>query len=151
MRKFILLFFITKVCFPLVAQEKPDWLKTPVDLQVSALKFEQALQVIENRFDIHFSYNPLHIPVAEAVSLQWHQVPLGVAFDSLFSPYGLQYQCRGRHVIITPNAPAEAAARAVYILRGQVLSKPGAEPVPLAHIYIKQDLVGVVSNYEGYF
>ncbi|MDX2303533.1 MAG: STN and carboxypeptidase regulatory-like domain-containing protein [Microscillaceae bacterium] len=151
MKKLTFIFLCSLTSTFVQAQNQENILLIPITIQSSNQTIEQILRKISSAYDIHFSYNPEFIPIRQKVRLQLKQTPLEKALDSLFYGIPVRYEVLNRYLILSEESTNGKDKLESTLLTGRILSRSDSLPLPLVHVYFEKNLIGVVSDYEGYF
>ena len=104
MRNFLVLFALWQALY--ASAQQADLL-LPVSVHYDRIQLKHALNDLQRRYDVQFSYSSDHIPVAQKVSVHRERTPLGQVLDDLFAGTKVVYAPIGKQIVlkIDPGKP----------------------------------------------
>ncbi|MEM9985088.1 MAG: carboxypeptidase-like regulatory domain-containing protein, partial [Bacteroidota bacterium] len=118
---------------------------------------ESALQEIEQRTDIRFSYNPQDFSSGHRVSLPRAEQTLGSTLDRWLQGRSLGYKAIGGQVVIYTIQGSDNAGNSPFNkpnfnrLSGYVVDETSGERLPYAKVWDARSGRGAVANAYGFF
>ena len=137
----ILLIFLIN-CAGLMAQVGDLQKRVTLDLRGATLR--DCLQRLSNDYGLNFYYSGSRLPLDMPLDMNFSQITLAAALDSIFQDSGVQYEFRGGSIILLP-------VREETTIRGTVLDAVTGNPVSYAHIALPDKATGTISNELGAF
>ncbi|HEV2483523.1 MAG TPA: hypothetical protein VGS79_27850 [Puia sp.] len=160
-----------------LAASAPPLLDRIITLCTRAIPLGQALDSIAARGRFEFSYNSSILPRDSVVKVDLHAQTVRAALDTLLGR-SYTYTTQGGYLIILrgppcpqppqcsscppppssppsspclPAPPPVAAPAPIYELSGFIKDKNTAKPVANATVYVKEQLLSVLTDDEGHF
>lgn len=154
MKKTILLTLLIAAVHTLHAE---GHLSKIISINVVKQRMVNVMEQISNKGNFFFSYNSNLIRRDSVVSLQATNQKVKDILDQLFNNR-FEYKETGNYVIIRPKPvkltivtkPVQAVEK-FYTLNGYVTDGESGFKLPDASIYEKNQLIGVLSDYNGFF
>ncbi len=119
---------------------------------------EVAMQLIEKKTGLSFSYNSDIINRKKVITLQAGRNTLINILEHTFNDPSLNFSIIGRHIVVyqaqrTLSANPETPRDSVYFIeiRGRVMDKSDRQPLPYSSIYLSGKTIGTVTNDNGQF
>ena len=130
-RFLILLFVLWQT--PVLSAQAAD-LSMPVSVQYDRVQLRFALNDLQRRYEIQFSYSSDHIPVNQRVSVHRERTPLREVLDDLFAATHVVYAPIGKQIVlkIDPNKPIRDPWRGESGKMGY--QKPEVQILPIGSI-----------------
>ena len=127
-----------------------------VNIHIEDASLEEALDVIGEIGDIHFSYNPQILPDEIKINIKSKKRSLGSIIEELCSQSGLTYEIVEQQVILKRVDTDESKETDIEVLRDRVFSgyikdKESGETLIGAAIYFPDLKTGTISNAFGFF
>jgi hypothetical protein len=99
MRKPTILFVLLLLQTLAVWAQQAD-LSLPVSAHYDRVQLRHALNDLERRYDLRFSYSSDHIPLSQRVSVHRERAPLKAVLDDLFAETQVVYATIGRQIVL---------------------------------------------------
>ncbi|MBN2237828.1 MAG: hypothetical protein JW729_09720, partial [Bacteroidales bacterium] len=123
----------------------------------NSISVDSALNLIESKTNLHFTFNSNLIPVKRTVHAEFNDVPLCLILDSLLSNPTLNYQIIENQLVIfeqdlhsSPKIintiPTESKA---LLFGGLIRDLESKEALPYTAISLQSSTLGTVSNEDG--
>ena len=127
-----------------------------VNIHLEEVSLEEALDVISDIGEIHFSYNPQVLPDDVKIDIKSKNKPVGRVIDDLCAQSGLTYEIVEQQVILRAAVPDESLEPDFEVFPEKVFSgyirdKESGETLIGAAIYFPQLKTGTISNAFGFF
>lgn len=129
-------------CAGLMAQVGDLQKRVKLDLRGTTLK--DCLQKLSNDFGLNFYYSGSRLPLDKHLDMNFGQISLAAALDSIFQDTGIQYEIRRGSILLLP-------VREETTIIGTVLDAVTGNPVSYAHIAFPDKATGTTSNELGAF
>lgn len=121
-----------------------DW-HTKVTVVLRDQPLLAVCELLEQQYDIHFSYSRDIVNLSRKVTLNVHDKPLKELLDELFSPYDIHFARIGEQIVLTViNDPQ-------HTISGYVQDQVTGERLIGATIYSPVRKVGTITNQFGFF
>ncbi len=128
-------------------------LERPVSLYAEDLPLSKALQEIEKKADVHFSYNPNEINVQQPVTAKYEKRSVRWILDDIFQGK-VKYKTKGDYVILqerkVPKQKENEPPRSLRI-SGYVLDALTAEKIKDVSLFDTISFHSANSNEHGHF
>jgi hypothetical protein len=131
-----------------------------LDTRITASYENMALSAIlkdmETTSNIHFSYSANKIPVDTKCTATFTNTPLSEVLKELFKDLPIRYELNDNYIILkkgeipSESQPKKSEVRK-FTINGFIKDNESGELLIGAAIYIKELLVGAISNSYGYF
>lgn len=131
-------------------------LKRHVNIPDFEGKAENALDLISDRGNFYFSYNPALVDVEHHVVLAKGQYEVELLLANVFDD-DVEYNVAGRHVILLPTKKKSQTAKAAskppskYVIRGTVTNAQTGEIVSDATVYESNKLMSTLTDNSGHY
>lgn len=122
--------------------------RTMVDIQVTNQTLDKVFDQIEAASRFKFVYSPSEIMSSGKVTLTKKNISVEQVLRLL--PAGLQYELRGRNILITRKEPPSSHPAGVQMLTGRV-TDTRANPLPGVSVMVKGSLSRIATDQAGAF
>jgi len=144
---------LLSACLPL-ASHAQHLLDKTITLHTKTIPLAQALDSIAAHGHFEFSYNSSILPEDSLVKPDIENRSVRETLDALLSNgRGRDYLYReqGGYLIILRGPPPIVATDRIYELSGYIKDKNTAQPLPNTTVYVKEQLLSVLTDAEGHF
>lgn len=135
-------------------------LKRQVNIPDFEGKAENALDLISERGNFYFSYNPSLVNVQHHVELSGGQYQVEQLLSTVFDD-NVEYNVAGRHVILLPTKKVEKKKKQApktaskppskYIIKGTVTNAETGEIITEATVYESNKLMSTLTDNSGHY
>ena len=123
-----------------------------ITLHTKAIPLAQALDSIAAYGHFEFSYNSSILPEDSLVRLNVENQTVRAVLDTLLKKSkGYIYTEQGSYLIILRGPPPLVATDRIYELSGYIKDKNTEQPLSDATVYVKEQLLSVLTDAEGHF
>jgi hypothetical protein len=126
-----------------------DFASVYVPLPKEELTVEGYFQLIEKSTGYKLTYNS-EIIESKTINLNTDSLSIKAILDTLFVNKNVRYILKGNLLILSPQNEKANKKNAIRVT-GNVKSSRTSKPVPFASVFVPQESVGTISNYEGAF
>jgi hypothetical protein len=132
----------------------------PHNFSFHNLAVDSALRSIEEKTQLHFTFNSNLLASQSRVSADFNQIPLCLILDSLFRDPTLNYQIIGSQLVVYKQnaiidslgeSDLERNASPGLTIGGEIRDAETDVSMPYANISIENSVIGSVSNEDGQF
>ena len=131
-------------------------LDQPVSVAFNKLAPDSALNMLQSKIKLNFTYNSRFLPTDKLISANFDSIPLSIILDSIFGNPLLDYQIIGHQLVVLPenlgskNISANTDTNFLS-LSGKILEYATRKPLPYSSVSILHKSIGVISNGDGFF
>jgi hypothetical protein len=151
------LFILTLLLVAVYTVQAEGNLSKSISIHVIRQRLASVMEQISNKGTFYFSYNSKLIKRDSLVSIDANNKKVKDILDQLFNNR-FEYRESGNYVIIRPQPvkltivtkPVPVADK-YYTIKGYVLDGQNGVKLPSASIYEKSQLIGSLSDYNGFF
>ncbi len=122
--------------------------RTVVNIQVSNQTLDKVFDQIEAATRFRFVYSPSEIAGSGKVTIARKNISVEQVLKLL--PPGLQYEQRGRNILITRKEPPSSGDAGVRMLAGRVTDTK-ANPLPGVNVIVKSSQTRIATDQAGAF
>lgn len=122
--------------------------RTVVDIEVVDQTFDKVFEQIEATTGFRFVYSPPEITAAGKVTIRKKQVSVDQVLKML--PSSLQYELRGRNILVTRQEKPPPGPAAARLNAGSVVDEQG-DPLPGVNVIVKGTPRHVMTDDAGAF
>jgi TonB-linked SusC/RagA family outer membrane protein len=122
--------------------------RTLVNIQVVNQTFDKVFEQIEANTAFRFVYNPAEIARSGKITLSKKQISVEQVLKLL--PGVLQYELRGRNILITREEKPQNEPAATSVHSGRVMDAEG-NPLPGVNVLLKGSTQGMITDRFGAF
>ncbi|WP_084299428.1 TonB-dependent receptor [Dyadobacter tibetensis] len=154
--------FLLIALFAGICLAKPVEAQTSLDQKISIhtgnVYLKQALNEIQKKANIRFTYSSAIIPARQKVTLDMDDKPLSEVLHHLFSPLHVNYSVKGNQIILRQKESVPSKVEPLTVVRkmaerlvkGTVKDAQG-EPLPGVSVKLMGSLLGTITDPEGAF
>lgn len=125
---------------------------TLVSLSLKNVSIRTAISEIEKQTGYAFIYSATFVDVSKKVSIEVKRESLSKTLNVLFRNTDIQYELKGKQVILFTKAEKESAQAAQTVqkskITGRVLDERG-EPFPFVDVFVTGTTVGSITDADG--
>ncbi len=121
-----------------------------IEIDVEEVSLKSLLELIEEKGEVTFSYNPNKIPVYERITYAGKK-PLNQILDDLAALYNIEFAFLEKQIIIKPKKKALNKNGGTYTISGYIKDNKNGEALIGATIAVKSLGIGTSSNVYGFF
>ncbi|WP_177230295.1 TonB-dependent receptor [Chitinophaga sp. CF118] len=121
-----------------------DW-QTKVTVSIHDQPLLAVCELLEQQYNIHFSYSRDIVNLSRRITLNVHDKPLKKLLEDLFSPYNIRFARIGEQIVLTVKKDAQ------YTVSGYVQDLRTGERLIGATIYSPAQQTGTITNQYGFF
>lgn len=122
--------------------------RTLVNIQVTAQTFDKIFEQVEATTRYRFVYNPAEIAGSGKITLNKKNISVEQVLKML--PATLQYELRGKNILITRQEPQPSPAAIEQLLAGRIIDVQ-ANPLPGVSVLVKGTTRRIASDQAGAF
>lgn len=137
-----------------------ELLYLPLDVEFKDVKLDSALNILEIKTGIYFTYDVSKVDVKSTIRANFIYTPLSIILDSILRNPFLNYRVIDKHLIIHSNNTKESIVndsssielvKSIIVLKGQIFEADTKMPLPYVNIGVQNKSLGTISNENGYF
>ncbi len=129
-------------------------LNQTITLPVTDSTLEYFLNIISEKADVNFSYNPSKIPVDSTISVNSKLLTLQDLFEQIFNPLQIEYIAIEQQIVLKPvkeiEKPEEEKPKE-YTIKGHIKESKTSESLIGATIFVEGTTIGTISNSYGFY
>src|SRR5687768_6156479 len=113
-------------------------------LDVKGVPFSKLLEIISEKSNVTFSYNPKKVEATQMVSYSVQNRTLTQVLDDLSALYGFNYQLVENQVILKPEKKTQKKTSQLVTLSGNINAESSGEALIGTSLYITELQTGTV-------
>lgn len=130
-----------------------------LNIHISNASAEEVLEVISEKIDYFFTYDPSILSETKRFSLKYTDIRLQSLLDSIFQNPNLEFSILKDHIIISISQAndqihkenGEIKESNIFKLKGNIIHSLTKETIPYVSVGILNTTLGMVSNESGEF
>jgi hypothetical protein len=146
-----ILTYVLFICLGLcIMDTTPSFAQSNAGEEYSQISLERAIQLIEQKYNVHFSFSSDLINLDKKINLNLNQKSLKEVIGQLANQANVDFRINDKQIILIPKKATRAERKNSYIY-GYVRDIHSKEILPDILIYCSNNKTAVYTNTYGYY
>lgn len=124
-----------------------------VTLNTDSISKSALLDTLSQKYNLHFSYNPILLEPDKLIKLEFKNEPLFTILRKLIDPESLNFKAFDNQIVFFPVQDVQKTEKSkkYKIVKGTIYNEKKTETIPYCNISIVGKSIGTMANGNGVF